>query len=121
MIFNQVACDDNELENCFKGADFPLIVKPISGSASRSLIAIKNSEQAREMFTDAHRNPIEYPVVVETFIVGEELSVEGFSNGGGKHRFWGITCKKRSADSFVESGHEFPARLEKELADRILD
>jgi biotin carboxylase len=117
-VESRVAKNAEELHNVLSVFRTPMIVKPVSGSASQGVNAIKNSDESLAFLSNQSAQSIEYPVVVEEYMEGNEFSVEGFSCGG-THRFWGITRKCKFDDSFVESGHEFPANLPVDLRERI--
>ncbi len=81
-----------------------VIAKPRYGFASANIRRIESPNQA----IPAH---IEYPVLAEKFIGGQEYSVEAFSFDG-THRILGVTEKTVHPHTFVEKRHVFPAALD---------
>jgi biotin carboxylase len=99
---------------------YPVIVKPVDGSASLGVIRIDGpaalhdaaKEISRMKASVSHRYAEFFPLdhfIVEKFVSGAEYSVEAFSFDG-KHVVIAITDKV-VLPSFVESGHAVPAQL----------
>jgi len=87
---------------------YPIILKPIDGTASTgvSIIHKENDiEKATSWFKEGTENQKMY---VETFIYGEEYSVEAFSENN-VHKVICITKKYKEEEHFVEIGHCVPA------------
>lgn len=87
----------------------PVILKPIDSYGSEGIHLIRCLEDARkawEMFEELNYSE----GLVEEFIIGEEFSVEAFSEDG-KHHIIGITKKFKDTVTFIEKGHYFPAVL----------
>ncbi|MGW7428646.1 ATP-grasp domain-containing protein [Streptomyces sp. NPDC054861] len=101
---------------------FPVIVKPLDGTASRGIAVIDGPEEADEAWAELTglrgRDDLPmatfYPVdrfIAEEYIDGVEYSVESFSFDG-RHIVVSITDK--FADGCVEMGHALPAILSAE-------
>ena len=83
-----VAESIGEVHTAAKRLGFPVVVKPVSLSASQGVIRVDRADDIPETFkriqsiTRAHgRSPIE-PLLVERFIPGAEVAVEGLVQGG---------------------------------------
>ncbi len=97
---------------------FPVVVKPVDGSGSAGVRAC-----AGEAEVEAHAAPLfaaggeETRLLVESYVVGPEFSVEVFSG-----RVIGITRKHLGeAPFFVEAGHDYPAAVPAAVADALVD
>lgn len=94
---------------------FPVIVKPVDGSASRGVMFIDSLLSYRE-----HISPGE-KYIWEQYIDGPEFSVEAVS-WNGHHQILGITEKITTGPpTFVESAHLVPARLSSQDQSNIVD
>jgi biotin carboxylase len=110
---------------------FPAIYKPTGGAGSAGVVRIDSATELRPAFDNAQRyvNPERdqffayYPheFVIEEFIEGAEVSVEGVVAGGQIH-LAGVTEKMVCPVTFVEVSHAHPARIppeQREEAERI--
>lgn len=97
--------DDSQAKKILKKLNYPIIIKPISGSGSNHVKLCKSLDEASK-----HIHPlISDGAIVQTFIDGNEYSIETISKAG-KHSLIGITKKYLSPlPYFVETGHDFPA------------
>jgi hypothetical protein len=87
----------------------PAIVKPRSLGASICVELISTSDQASRYLERCRRNRVfkDGQVVIEKYLAGPELSVEGIVVGGKAH-FYGITETHHSGPPFfVGTGHDF--------------
>ncbi|MFI9562377.1 ATP-grasp domain-containing protein [Streptomyces rishiriensis] len=101
-------------------AGWPLILKPVDGSASLGVLKVDGPEdlddawqRVRDTLRNGHRYHEVLPVtgyLVEPFAVGEEFSVETFSRGGA-HEVRAVV-RKLVGGAFVETGHLVPADLD---------
>jgi biotin carboxylase len=96
------------------GLGLPVVVKPVSGSGS---VGVRLCYRPAEVIEAARAVlaadlasagiPAQREVLLERYLDGPEFSVETFGD-----RVVGITAKHLGAPPyFVETGHEFPARL----------
>lgn len=100
---------------------YPLIVKPTDLCGSLFVTCVTNDTELENAFlaiqrcqTNARQQSRDEGVLLEEFLVGEEFSVESFSCQG-ETGFFGITDKSLcGAPFFVESGHMFPAAIDRE-------
>lgn len=89
----------------------PCIVKPVDGEASRGVAKIDSPADVERALRCVGVDDLGRGVLVEEFLVGEELSVEAISTRG-RHHVVAITKKFKDDQSFVESGHLVPAPLD---------
>jgi argininosuccinate lyase len=92
----------------------PVILKPVLGTGSSGVRLCRSQEEVAAHATtllkqrfNERGHPIPQEILVEEFIQGPEFSVESFHD-----KILGITRKHLSPEPwFVETGHDFPARL----------
>lgn len=107
---------------------YPLVLKPIDGTASRGVIkidspaAVAHAWRAASALRDRADLPFAayYPVrefLAEEYLDGPEYSVEAFSFAG-RHSIIAITSK--SWAGFIEMGHAQPAALAADEEDTIV-
>ncbi len=91
----------------------PCIVKPLGGSGSVGVSRIDELSQIQHAFALAsgtYSDLVRPGVIVESFLVGPQCSVEAFSEDG-EHEILCVTQKFSDAVTFVELGHVAPAQL----------
>ncbi|PRQ11617.1 hypothetical protein C1Y63_05415 [Corynebacterium sp. 13CS0277] len=81
----------------------PWVVKPVEGSGSRGVSIHHDAAGARRALAATPGS------FVESFVEGQEFSVEGFLHDG-QLTVFGVTDKHLDAAGIVELGHEYPAR-----------
>ncbi|HEX8696888.1 MAG TPA: ATP-grasp domain-containing protein [Longimicrobium sp.] len=97
---------------------FPVVLKPVDGSGSVGVRACADPAEAGShaalLFASGESGA---RVLVESFVAGDEFSVEVFSG-----RVVGIT-RKHLGDPpfFVEAGHDYPADVPEEAASALID
>jgi biotin carboxylase len=107
--------DLNEIENF----NYPIIVKPVDRSGSLGVSKIESKNELLEAFEAAFSNSIAKEVIVEEFISGTEVSIEGISQNG-VHTILAITDKvTTNAPHFVELEHHQPSSLDTIIQDEI--
>lgn len=104
--------DASQLRDVLARVRYPVIAKPLEGTASKNVFKIDSAADAPAELSAC------LPMIVESFIDGAEFSVESFSEGG-RHRILGITEKFKTPTNFVEIGHIVPARIDAGLWRRI--
>ncbi|MDT3427673.1 biotin carboxylase [Paenibacillus forsythiae] len=118
-----------ELYRAATNMTYPLIIKPVGASASKGIFKVPHSGALYQLFEKLVKsatpdNDIMFSFyrneyIVEEFMDGQEVSVEGVIADGSIY-FAGIT-EKWTDDFFEEYQHAFPARLTKALGDEILE
>lgn len=102
----------SELQAVLGRARFPVMAKPLEGTASKDVVKLNGMADALPALEAC------LPMIVEPFIEGAEFSVESFSENG-RHRILAITEKFKADNSFVEIGHLVPARIDAASWQRI--
>lgn len=89
-----------------------IIIKPICGSGSYGVYELRRGDDISNITFDG-------TYVAEAYVEGQEFSVESLSLNG-RHQVLGITKKYTTGTpNYIETGHDFPARLTKELNKKI--
>lgn len=114
------------LEQVASRLRFPAVVKPISGSGSVGVRLVSDKAAllaVGDRLLSEYRNergiPVPSDILVQEYVPGEEYSVEVFSIHGRDHV---IGCTKKHlgrAPFFIETGHDFPARLSPSIEQEI--
>jgi biotin carboxylase len=107
---------------------FPLVAKPIDLNSGTSVRRVDDEAALKDAFWDVvsvERNsrgqPLRRVLLLEELLAGPEVSVEAVTRAG-VTTIIGITSKLvTGAPAFVEAGHEFPARLDPEVARQVED
>lgn len=89
---------------------YPVIVKPCNATGSSGVTRVDDAAGMAHAAARLAARGHGFPVLVEAFLAGEELSVEAISEGG-VHTVLAVTKKYIDAN-FVECGHVVPAPLE---------
>jgi len=112
-------CDGNSDLSELKA--FPYIVKPVDSSASRGVVRVHNAEQLADAIQIACSFSRSGKAIVESFIGGEEFSVETLTQGGVTHIIQITEKLTRGEDKgfFVEDTHIEPARISNSEAEAI--
>jgi len=119
----------DELYGASQTMEYPIIVKPIGASASKGVFKISNpkdlfsSYQMLVQSTNPEKDKMfsfyENEYIVEEFMKGTEVSVEGVISDGSI--FWAGITEKWIDTFFEEYQHAFPARLTHELEAEIFN
>ena len=88
----------------------PAILKPVDGRGSTAISRIATPEDIAPAFERSRSESDRDQLLIETMLLGEEFSVEAFSEDG-EHEILAITRKYKDPDTFVEVGHQMPALL----------
>ncbi|MYS38379.1 biotin carboxylase [Streptomyces sp. KhCrAH-43] len=115
----------DELAAFLTGIGGPGIVKPLDYGGSRDVHKAEGPDLAAEVWERVETAGRDR-MLVEEFLTGQEVSVEGFS-ADGRHTVVAVTDKLLGT-GFVEAGHSVPARVDErtheeiaELTARLLD
>jgi biotin carboxylase len=94
-----------------------VVLKIAVSSGSRGIYIVNGSEELRELFAAARRYQPDGAILVEEYVCGSELSIEGFSISAEVHIVQ-TTDKLLFPGRFpVEAGHTQPSRLTPKLLD----
>ncbi len=75
---------------------YPVIIKPIDSCASRGVFYIEDPKALNAKFQESISSSFKKEVLVESFMVGQEGSVEALVQGDGRIIFLGMCSKKKS-------------------------
>ncbi|TCP67346.1 lyase family protein [Baia soyae] len=94
---------------------YPFVVKPLKGSGSQGVRFIQDSDQLAVYANETDQDEF----IIQEYMDGEEFSVEVLSLNG-DHHVMGITKKYLGEEPyFIETGHDFPANLNGDEAEKI--
>jgi biotin carboxylase len=100
---------ENEVVDEF--SEFPLIVKPVDRSGSKGVRKVYTNSELVEAIREAREVSISKEVIIESFLEGNEVSVETIS-WNGKHYPLAITDKVTTGEpNFVEIAHHQPSHF----------
>lgn len=98
---------------------FPLIVKPTDRSGSRGVEKVLDPLQLDEAIVRAQKESFSGEAIIEEFVTGREISVEGISYEG-HHYILQITDKVTTgAPYFVELAHHQPSDLPQDIQEKV--
>ena len=99
--------------------ELPLVVKPADNSGSRGVFVVRHKDELHQAFQAAFFHSKLGKVVVEEFIDGVELTVEGLSINR-KHRILAISDKiKPAGDYCVATQLAYPADISAEMEQQV--
>lgn len=101
--------------------EYPLVVKPVDSMGARGVRKINDSSELRSAVDDAIGFSKTDRAIVETFISGEEYSVDALVYEG-KVTIYGLALRHiYFPPCFIEMGHTMPAPLSSEKEKEIID
>jgi biotin carboxylase len=98
---------------------FPLVLKPKRSQASLGVFKVNTEEELRARFDDTMRESGDGRILVEEFVEGTEVTVEGFSLKG---RAYALAVSEKEHYPFnpcVARRLAYPPRFDDELVERI--
>ena len=102
-----------------RGFEFPLIVKPTDRSGSKGVEKVLDPVQLDTAIRRAQAESFRHEAIIEEFVTGREISVEGISFEG-KHYILQVTDKVTTgAPFFVELEHHQPSSLPSDIQQRV--
>jgi biotin carboxylase len=102
--------------------DFPVIVKPVDNRGAFGVRRVNRAEDLESAFLHALMNAHSREVLVEAFIEGTHLTVDGCIDASGKHFNLGIASKKiMSGDKPIITEVIYPAEISPELSAYVLE
>lgn len=104
-------------KDCEELQDFPYIVKPVDSSASRGVQKVYNRNELKTAVENAIENSRTQTAIIESFIEGQEFSVESYTQNG-ITTIVNITEKQTVGEQegyFVEDTHIEPARINNKI------
>ncbi|NOJ73791.1 ATP-grasp domain-containing protein [Paenibacillus alvei] len=128
--FIRISGSWDELERAAEEVGYPLIYKPVGASASKGVFKVESVDQLRPTWekmmqfatpeTDKMFAFYRDEYLVEEFMSGKEVSVEGVV-AKGKIHIAGITEKWADHLNFTEYQHAFPARLPEKVVQELYE
>lgn len=97
---------------------YPVVLKPVDGGGSLGVSIAKSEHELDTATRWFERWASKHALLVESYLDGEEWSVEAFSEAG-IHRVMCITRKYKDPKTCVETGHCLPALLDPVAAQAI--
>ena len=131
VTLDELLDKSSKQESCVGQNEFPLVIKPLSLSASRGVIRVNNQKELLaaaqrvkkilDRQTDLEAFEIE-TVLLEEYIHGEEIAVEGVVENG-KFKLLTIFDKPDPLHGpfFEETYYITPTRLNSETVDKVSD
>jgi biotin carboxylase len=120
-----LAADEAGLARAAREVGLPCVVKPVAQCGSLHVRKASTLAQARQAFAAARQGDPELgrpgcdQVLVEEYVAGPEVSVDGFVQDGTCHVL-SVTAKLLGPEpSFVETGHVVPSGLDSGTQDRF--
>jgi biotin carboxylase len=100
----------------------PVIVKPVDNRGSFGVHRVDQLENLSSAFFDAVMNAHSREVLVEAYIDGVHVTVDGCSDQEGRHHNLGIATKKvTSGEKPIITEVYYPARLTPEMSKHVLE
>ena len=99
-----------QIEQALRELGAPCILKPVDGEASSGVTRLDGERDIERAIAWFRAGGHAFPALIETFLTGDEYSVEAISEAG-RHHILAITRKYKDATTFVEHGHLVPAPL----------
>jgi biotin carboxylase len=100
-----------DFEIAAKGFSYPIVVKPADNSGSRGVSVVYEEKVLPDSYFAAIKNSLMGKVIIEEFMEGTELTVEGFSVNG-EHHILAISDKYKPKGSFrVATQLAYPAAI----------
>lgn len=107
--------------------NYPVVVKPMTDSASVGVTLCWSPDEIKVAFTTLNSSPVNIRgqrkrrgVLIEEYMLGLEVSVESILVKGERH-FYGVTDKNISSHPyFVEIGDTFPSQLPDQIQDECI-
>jgi biotin carboxylase len=99
--------------------NFPLMVKPSEGYASRAVFKVINNEELEKAFYAAKNESADSMVIIEKFIQGQDVSVESFTLDGSIEMIYITNKKITNPPLYVPLRHSLPCRLSADVQDEI--
>lgn len=117
----EIVRDEHNLKAAARKVGFPLVIKPVDNSGSRGVALVERVEQLSSAYLTAMENSKKKAVIVEEFMDGTELTVEGFSVHGA-HHILAISDKFKPEGSYrVATRLAYPAAISPAQEQKIID
>ena len=112
--------NEHELDKAVKRIGFPLVIKPVDNSGSRGVSVVEKGDELPFAYPTAKENSKKGAVIVEEFIEGTELTIEGLSING-SHHILAMSDKYKPDGSYrVATQLAYPAAISSEHEQEII-
>lgn len=101
---------------------YPVVIKPTDNMASRGVKIVNNSEEMKEFFSETLKYSSEGKVLIEEFMEGNELTVEGFVYKGDVHILT-MSDKAKKIGFYspcVSSSLDYPSSVDNQTKQKII-
>lgn len=116
----KVVQDLEEAKQAFSAIDAPCVVKPVDSRGSRGVYFVKDKKELLDVFDKAKNESRTSRVIVERYVKGKEIVVEGLAlNGQCKTIAVGESLPFAFEDIFSPRERVFPSSLSKEMEKRV--
>lgn len=109
-----------EAEKAAEEIGYPVVVKRVDSSGSRGITIVEKPEDLKKAFLNAAQDSQRDYVIVEKFLTGEEIGVDGVVQNGkivflAPHKKYLYRCGQTT----VPAGHGFPLQISEEAEEEI--
>jgi biotin carboxylase len=98
---------------------FPLIIKPTDNQGSRGVFKINNQKQLIDLFADSIKHSRDGQILVEEYIQGTEVTVEGFVADGELHTLAISEKEHTPPPRIIATNLNFPPSFDKKTIEKI--
>lgn len=100
--------------------NYPLIIKPIDNRGSQGVVKINSDKQVESAFYESLKYSISGLLIVENFISGQEVTVDGYCDENGPRSLTLATKGKINNKLQVSFDIKYPGDIDAVLAEKIL-
>ncbi len=116
-----IAADEEKFYSVLDQISYPCIMKPTDNSGSRGVVLCHSKEELEQEYTYTKGASRGGGVIIEEYMVGDEVSVEVMCENGVAHVLQITDKLTTGAPHFVEMGHNQPSRLPEADQEKIRD
>jgi biotin carboxylase len=102
---------------------YPVVIKPTDNMASRGVKMINSEKELKDNFSETLKYSSEGKVIIEEFMDGKELTVEGFTYEG-ETEILSISDKSKKPGIYspcVSSSLDYPSSIDKETKEKVIN
>ncbi len=117
----QLVSNVEEAESFFRKLNSSVILKPINNQGSKGVYSATNLQELREKYKLAQKYSRKEPILIEEFVKGQELVVEGIAvDGFVDNLICGDTFYFNIPDAFSARQRIFPSRKDSQIVEKTL-
>jgi biotin carboxylase len=105
-----------------EGFDYPVVAKPVDSNSSKGVKRANNEAELKAVFQEAKKESRSGNVIVEEFIEGREISIDGIVDGTGQAQLLMISESIKSpvvSDGFSIVGSIYSADVHRQYATKV--